>query len=103
MWLIPIIISIVGSAVAIVSVLQTKRKMQIENEDKMASKNYVIEKIDKVNTDLNNLKENFKQHKDDNAKDKEELREGYKTEFEYIKQFLVDIKEDLKIIKQKSA
>ena len=103
MWLIPIIISIVGSVAAIVSVTQTKRKMQSENEDKMASKSYVLDKISKVDTEIVNLKENFKQHKIDNAKDKEELKEGYKTEFSYIRSALDDIKEDLKIIKSKSA
>ncbi|MBN2571883.1 MAG: hypothetical protein JXA68_07115 [Ignavibacteriales bacterium] len=102
-YTIPLLVSIIGAATSIIVVFQTKRKMENENNEKLATKGYVMDKISKVDTEIVNLKENFKQHKIDNENDKHELKDGYKTEFEYIKQFLNDIKQDLNIIKQKSA
>lgn len=67
----PIIISIVGTVVSIMSVSQSKKQFEAENMDKLATKDYVKDKVDSAK---NLCLEKIKAVEDENGSIKEDVK-----------------------------
>lgn len=80
----PIAISVAGVVVSIVSIRQHKNKMEAENQEKLATKDYVLDKVSKVDADVVAVKNDLQQHKHSNEREHDKITKDIDQKLDLI-------------------
>lgn len=95
-----IIISFLGILISFSMLRIHRNKILRENEEKNATKVYVLDKVSKPETDILNLKTELKEHKKDNNEAhrliRDDVKEHFNTRFDDFKKYFDQRFDDFK-------